>query len=306
MAVAARADHTNRVSRGVNCAHVYVPDHQVQSRSRSRSIKDRLFGAKATATALIRPAVEMLPFSGVGSQRRRTRSGDSAGDYARVSAHERGLLASPTSDAGDATPDVSMFMGDGGGDGGGEDGFDKTGIDVRAGGRGRLALTCRGRTGMKLTSLAVGPGHVCCLLPMQDVEALLSGTADTVRDVWAPEANLDDFFTRMYRYYHDKGFPSILASHITSLMCVVHMHARHVVQLCVGGGVTWVLCFLQPTGTHSTLAFTVSFSTFLLVFVDWPNLLTCGDTHTGIACKVRGAWLCCCPMAHQPSPCAVL
>lgn len=39
----------------------------------------------------------------------------------------------------------------------------------------------------------------------------------------------------------------------------------------------------------STLAFTVTFSTFLLVFVDWPNLLTCGDTHTGVKCKVGRA-----------------
>ena len=96
--------------------------------------------------------------------------------------------------------------------------------------------------------------HVRVFCP-QDVEALLSGTADTVRDVWAPEANLDDFFSRMYRYYHDKGFPSILASHITSLI---------------------------------TLAFTVSFSTFLLVFVDWGHLLTCGDGHANAQkCQVR-------------------
>lgn len=89
----------------------------------------------------------------------------------------------------------------------------------------------------------------------RDVEAMLKGTSGA--GVWAAESNLDEFFTRMYRYYYQRGFPSILASHITSLI---------------------------------TLAFTVIFSTFLLVFVDWPNLLTCG-VHDTTKCMDLATYL---------------
>jgi len=141
-----------------------------------------------------------------------------------------------------------------------------------------------------------GAVGLCAQRPDRDVEELLAGTAQTVRDAWAPEANLDEFFTRMYRYYHAKGFPSMLASTITNLMCVVcvvHvcMCYRHLTTSLRHAGSMW--CFPSHWWVGwchcSTLAFTVTFSTFLLVFVQWTNLLTCGEGG-GVACQVRRQW----------------
>ncbi|CAM9289080.1 unnamed protein product, partial [Phaeothamnion confervicola] len=48
----------------------------------------------------------------------------------------------------------------------------------------------------------------------------------------------------MYRFYHGRGLPTIIARGVASL---------------------------------AILGFTVAFSTFLLAFVDWPRLLSCHD-----------------------------
>lgn len=62
---------------------------------------------------------------------------------------------------------------------------------------------------------------------------------------WQPPADLDHFFQRVYRYYCDKGF-----------WCIVTQ---------------WVVELL-------TLGFTISFSAFLMLFVNWSGLLSarCG------------------------------
>jgi autophagy-related protein 9 len=59
--------------------------------------------------------------------------------------------------------------------------------------------------------------------------------------------NLDRFFTSMYQYYRAKGLPAIILQQFCAVM---------------------------------SLLFTVSFSVFLLAYVDWRNLRDCKDENT--------------------------
>lgn len=68
------------------------------------------------------------------------------------------------------------------------------------------------------------------------------------RDRWEPPVkNLDKFFTSMYLYYTNKGLPTI----ILNQFCAVF-----------------------------SLGFTVSFSAFLIAFVDWSKLNNCRDEES--------------------------
>jgi autophagy-related protein 9 len=68
------------------------------------------------------------------------------------------------------------------------------------------------------------------------------------RDRWDPPVkNLDKFFTSMYLYYTNKGLPTI----ILNQFCAVF-----------------------------SLGFTVSFSAFLIAFVDWSKLSNCRDEES--------------------------
>jgi autophagy-related protein 9 len=59
--------------------------------------------------------------------------------------------------------------------------------------------------------------------------------------------NLDRFFTSMYQYYVSKGLPAVILQQICSV---------------------------------ASLLFTVSFSVFLIAFVDWNSLKYCKDEHS--------------------------
>ncbi len=75
----------------------------------------------------------------------------------------------------------------------------------------------------------------------------LLGPADRT---WEPIQNLDAFCSKVYNYYVEKGFWCIVTSRLTSLV---------------------------------NLAFTVCFSTFLLLFVNWGRVVRCGaDECSGI------------------------
>ncbi|KAK9866340.1 hypothetical protein WJX84_000061 [Apatococcus fuscideae] len=79
---------------------------------------------------------------------------------------------------------------------------------------------------------------------------------------WSAIANLDHFFTRIYRYYEEKGFSTIATARICNLLA---------------------------------LGFTVCFSGFLLMVVDWHGVLhaaclfenTCEIQEVGI---VKDPW----------------
>jgi len=69
-----------------------------------------------------------------------------------------------------------------------------------------------------------------------------------------PAMNLDKFLRRVYDYYLERGFACILVSRVLNLL---------------------------------TLAFTIWFSGFLLLFVNWTALLNrCNDTHAGEPCEL--------------------
>jgi autophagy-related protein 9 len=80
------------------------------------------------------------------------------------------------------------------------------------------------------------------LLRGGDADCLLPVSDDDRRD-WAV-SNLDAFFSKVYNYYLEEGFWCIVVGRITNLV---------------------------------TLGFTVCFSTFLLLFVDWPALIHCSS-----------------------------
>eukprot|EP00743_Colponemidia_sp_Colp-15_P003505 GILK01003783.1.p1 GENE.GILK01003783.1~~GILK01003783.1.p1 ORF type:complete len:674 (+),score=105.22 GILK01003783.1:92-2113(+) len=64
---------------------------------------------------------------------------------------------------------------------------------------------------------------------------------------WEAIPNLDKFFSNIYNYFYEKGYRCIIAARLSSLL---------------------------------TLAFTVLFSTFLLAFVNWRQLLQCDSEET--------------------------
>eukprot|EP00501_MAST-03F_sp_TOSAG23-6_P001855 GSMAST32.ASY1.ANO1.1933.1 assembled CDS len=66
---------------------------------------------------------------------------------------------------------------------------------------------------------------------------------------WAAVSNLDQFFQEMYKYYREKGFVCMVLTRLTNL---------------------------------ASLAFTIAFSTFVFLFVNWSNLLKC---HSESSCK---------------------
>jgi autophagy-related protein 9 len=81
-------------------------------------------------------------------------------------------------------------------------------------------------------------------LPGMTAEQLLDeGQGD--QDNWEPPVkNLDKFFSIMYQYYTTKGLPAIVIQQLCSVI---------------------------------SLGFTITFSIFLIAFVDWDRLGTCRD-----------------------------
>jgi autophagy-related protein 9 len=75
-------------------------------------------------------------------------------------------------------------------------------------------------------------------------EALLDQDYIEKRQEWERPANLDVFFTNMYYYKYHGGFATILVGHFCSII---------------------------------TLGFTVAFSSFLIAFVNWGELLKCNS-----------------------------
>jgi len=73
-------------------------------------------------------------------------------------------------------------------------------------------------------------------------QALLSSEPE-----WRAISNLDAFFTKVYTYYVEKGFWCMIATRITNIV---------------------------------TLAFTICFSSFLLLFINWHALLFCSSSSS--------------------------
>jgi len=73
------------------------------------------------------------------------------------------------------------------------------------------------------------------------------GDDDDAFKEWGVVKNLDAFFCNLYTYYCQKGLTNCVTSAVVNLF---------------------------------TLAFTIAFSTFLLVCLDWPKLMTCRDQAT--------------------------
>ena len=68
----------------------------------------------------------------------------------------------------------------------------------------------------------------------------------TADSAWSAVSNLDAFFTKVYTYYVERGFWCMIATRLTNLL---------------------------------TLAFTICFSTFLLLFIQWNSLLFCSNNE---------------------------
>jgi autophagy-related protein 9 len=92
-----------------------------------------------------------------------------------------------------------------------------------------------------------------CAARSSNVASVLDGStggsgADDGGAEWGGVADLDQFFARMYAYYRERGFLCIVLARITHLL---------------------------------SLAFTILFSVFLFLFVDWTRLMQC---HSGATC----------------------
>lgn len=86
-------------------------------------------------------------------------------------------------------------------------------------------------------------------LPAYHEELLGEDNNDRIqREIrWGHPSNLDVFFTDMYTYKYQQGLAAIIVTQICSMV---------------------------------TLGFTVAFSSFLLVFVDWNSMMSCNSEDT--------------------------
>lgn len=108
--------------------------------------------------------------------------------------------------------------------------------------------------------------------------------------------NLDAFFCKVYTYYVEKGFWCMIAARITNLLSDhTHKHTQvallavsEVVLVCMSHlPISRLLSLCAPP--LSTLAFTISFSTFLLLFVNWHAFFFCdsGDCDAIVSFRAQ-------------------
>jgi len=136
--------------------------------------------------------------------------------------------------------------GSGGGGGGGSGGGGGVG-EMREGGFATAgAKGAAGKGGYAAVGSVDLEGGDDSPLP---VDELLEGAGT---GEWAAVSNLDEFFTRLYNYYREGGLVTLLLGRLSSLV---------------------------------VLAFTVVFSTFLFILVDWHALFSCSDAEDAAPCK---------------------
>ncbi len=104
-------------------------------------------------------------------------------------------------------------------------------------------------------------------------QALLSEGSE-----WSAISNLDAFFTKVYVYYVEKGFWCMIATRITNIMSVTQMREE-------SGSMLPGICRSSHSlagclSACSTLAFTICFSSFLLLFVKWSSMFFCSSNES--------------------------